>query len=129
VFHYTPDLNGFIIIYGAYSYANLPEAGGFKFIPDTTYDEYVTATVNGYTSESDYTNVKYTKDDKLYVINGNPARALTVYADLKGEPLTTEVYYIDTENKHYIVAYGYNNDMAYSYIPIGRNIMNSFTSF
>jgi hypothetical protein len=129
VFHYSPDLNGFVIIYGAYSYANLPEAGGFKFIPDTTYNEYVTATVNGYTSESSYSNVRYTRDDKLYLINGNPARALTIYANLNGQLLTTEVYFIDTDSKHYIVAYGYNEDIYSSYISTGKSVMNSFKPY
>lgn len=129
VFIYTPDSNGFIIIYGTHSYLKPPTAGGFQFIPDPRYDEYVKAVVDGYVEESDYTNVRYAKDNKLYVINGNAARAMTVYCDLNGEPLTTEVYFIDTDDKHYIVAYGYNNDVNSYYTVTARNIMNSFNPY
>jgi len=129
IFVYTPDLNGFIIIYGTNSYLKPPTAGGFQFIPDSTYDDYVQAVIDGYVAESDYTNIRYVKDDKLYVINGNAARAVTVYCDLKGEPLTTEVYFIDTGDKHYIVAYGYSDDVNSYYTTNARNVMNSFKPF
>jgi hypothetical protein len=129
IFIYTPDTNGFLIIYGMNSYLNLESAGGVKFIPDSTYNYYVNAAISGYTNDPDYSNIRYVKDTKLYLINGNPARALTIYTELYKDPMTTEVYFIDTDNGHYIVAYVYTDDVNAYYSDSARNIMNSFKSY
>jgi len=106
VFIYTPNLKGFIMIYGMdfsgtlFSLFEDPEK---TQISDEFYDSFVQGIKSGETEQMKFTS--FVKDSNYYLINENPARRVTVYSQIGEETLHGDAYIIAHENSYYVEMY------------------------
>jgi len=96
----TPDMKGFVMLYGMDTSSN----------PARTQisDEIVDSFIKGLkSSETDQVKIiSVVKDSNYYTINGNPARRITVYSQLDGESYNGDWYLITHES--FLYAEGYS---------------------
>jgi len=129
VYIFTPNMKGFIMIYGAdfsgtlYSIFNDP---GKTQISDEFYDGFVTGVKSGETDQMKI--ISMVKDSNYYQINGNPARKVTVNTLINGEPLSGDFYLIAHENLYYVEGFFAMEGSTPYDASTATNIMRTFAT-
>ena len=126
---YTPNLKGFIMIYGVdYSgtLASIFNDPGKTQISDELYDGFIQGIKTGETDDVKITSVE--KDSNYYMINGNPARRLVLHWQINGEPLSGDAYIIAHENAYYVEIYSAMVGSSQSDASTASEIMRTFTT-
>ena len=125
----TPNRKGSIMIYGMdfsgtiYSIGNDP---GKTQISDEFYDGFVKGIKSGETDQIKFTSL--VKDSNHYLINGNPARRVTLYSQIGGETLNGDFYLIAHENSYYVEGYFAMAGSTQSDASTASDIMRTFTT-
>lgn len=129
VYIYTPNLKGFIMIYGldfSGTLYSLYNDQAKTQISDELYDDFVQGIKLG---ETDQLKVISTvKDSNNYQINGNPARRVTVNSQSGGESLNGDFYLIAHKNSYYIEGYFAMAGSTASDASTATNIMRTFST-
>lgn len=126
---YTPNLKGFIMIYGVdfsgtlFSIFNDPSK---TQISNELYNEFVNSLQSGETDDVKISSIE--RDSNYYLINGNPARRLVLHWQINGEPLNGESYIIAHENSYYVEIYSAMAGSSQADASTASNIMRSFTT-
>jgi hypothetical protein len=105
VFMYSPSNKGFVLIYGVDTTGTvtaLYSSTDNDVISDTLYDSFIIGVKSGFTADNPIKLSRVQTDSGNYVINGNPARKLTLYTTVNGESLNGDFYLIAKGNRYYI---------------------------
>jgi hypothetical protein len=131
VYIYTPNLKGFIMIYGMdlsdtiYSLYTDP---GKTQISDELYDAFVkgaeSASLSSGNNQITVSNIE--KDSNYYLINGNPARHVKFDFNINGQSLSTDSYVIAYKNAYYYLWYLAMPGSSQSDASTASNIMRTF---
>ena len=129
VYAYTPNMKGFVMIYGIDLSGTITSAfnnPGKTQISDELYDSFIEGIKLGETDQIKITS--FVKDSNQYLINGNPARHVSVYSQMSGENLNGDFYLIAHENAYYIAGYFASSGSSQSDSTTATNIMQTFTT-
>lgn len=129
VYIFTPNAKGFILIYGVDFTGTLYSIFDDKEktqISNEFYDEFVKGLKSAETEELKITSLE--KDGNYYVINGNPARRVTIYSQINGQSLNGDAYVIAHGNTYYVEAYFAMAGSTQSDASTASNIMRTFTT-
>lgn len=129
VYIMTPNAKGFIMVYGADFSGTLYTIFDDKEktqISNDFYDGIVEGISQGETDEVKFSSIQ--KDNSYYLINGNPARRVTVYSTVGGESLSGDWYVIAHGNKYYVLGYFAMTGSTQSDSSTASNIMHTFTA-
>jgi hypothetical protein len=130
VYIFTPNLKGFIMIYGVdtsgtlYSIFNDP---GKTQISDTLYDQFIDGLPLGFTDTNPVKLIGVIKDSNYYSINGYPARKVTLNTQVNGQSLNGDFYLIAHENRYYIEGYFAMIGSTQSDASTASGILRTFT--
>lgn len=117
---YTPNSDGVIQIMGfSYPVSQRPGIG----ISDAVYNEMIKDFGEGI---PEIKVLSVIRDEYSYKINGNSARHLQLDLQVKGVPMTSDVYIIRYKDVYYSVSYLTLEPSGLKYSPTATNIMNTF---
>ena len=129
VYVLSPDSKGFIMIYGVDISGTLYSIFDDKEktkISDSLYDSFISGIKQGETDTVKISSLQ--KDYNYYTINGNPARRVTVYMTMNGQPLSGDWYIIAHENIYYILGYAAMDGSTQVDSSAASNIMRTFAT-
>lgn len=129
VYLYTPNMKGFIMIYGVDYTGTLYSIFDDKEktqISNDLYDEFVKGIKSSETETIKFTSL--VEDSNYYLINGNPARRVTIYSQMNGENLHGDAYLIAKNTRYYILVYSAMAGSTISDESTASSIMRSFTT-
>ncbi|WP_292370724.1 hypothetical protein [Methanoregula sp. UBA64] len=129
VYVFTPNMKGFVIIYGVDATGTLYSIFDDKEktkISDELYDQIVDGVKKSGSDKVKFTSI--VKDSNYYLINGNPARRMTLYMTANGESLSGDWYVIAHGNKYYILGYSAMNGATQSDSSTATTIMQTFAT-
>jgi hypothetical protein len=128
VYIYSPDANGFIMIYGMDASGTTASMVGRTQISDTFYTGFISGLSQSTTYDGGYTK-DVTRDETLYTINGNPARHATMTMYIDNQPLKSDIYLISFDNKYFAVTYMGTSGATQQDATTGSNIMKTFDEY
>lgn len=130
VYIYTPNMKGFIMIYGIdasgtqYSLFSDPDK---TLISNKLYEQFIDDIKLGFKNYNQMNYNALVKELNYYLINGNPARHATVKTQVNGQSLNSDFYMIAHENTYYIEGYFAMNGSTQSDASTASDILHTFT--
>jgi hypothetical protein len=122
VYIYSPNLNGFVMIYGMDASGTAVSMTGKTQISDTFY----TGFISGLSQSNDGYVQNVVKDETLYTINGNPARHATMTMYIDNQILKSDVYLISFDNKYFAITYVGASGSTQQDVTTASAIMKTF---
>jgi hypothetical protein len=108
VYLYTPNMKGFILIYGSDmsgTVSSLYSDPDNSKISNFLYDSFIGGVKSGFTPDNPLKLVEVVKDSNYYTINGNPARHMLLRTQANGQSLDGDFYLIAHGNQYFVEGY------------------------